>query len=286
MRPDFFCVALIVVLTSCAAPVQPTSFPNPVIAPYVVTTFRDALKDGGDGPLMAWIPVGTFTMGDLQGHGIDYEVPPRTITIAEPFAMGAYEVTFEEYDRFCDATGRAKANDWNWGRGTQPVVMVDWFDAVAYTEWLSAQTGKHYRLPTEAEWEYAARAGTNTDYWWGNDIGQDRASCYDCGVASSTARHPLPAGTFAPNPFGVYDTVGNLWEWTASRWSPKFNGDEQQPVDKKNVPENVAYYNSVLIAMRGGSWHLHHLDSRASSRYYSAPQARTIYHGFRVARSR
>ena len=93
------------------------------------------------------------------------------------FAMGRYEVTFAEYDKFADATGRGKPDDRGWGRGNRPIINVNWHDATAYAAWLSTETGKEYRLPTEAEWEYAARAGTETKYWWGNEIGSNQANC-------------------------------------------------------------------------------------------------------------
>ncbi|MEN8220290.1 MAG: SUMF1/EgtB/PvdO family nonheme iron enzyme [Pseudomonadota bacterium] len=130
--------------------------------------FQDRLKDGSFGPEMVWIPAGSFRMGDIQGGGWNSEKPVHRVSIRQGFAMGRYEVTFAEYDKFAEATGREKPSDLGWGRGNRPVINVSWHDAVAYTQWLSQQTGKKYRLPTEAEWEYAARAGTETKYWWGN----------------------------------------------------------------------------------------------------------------------
>ncbi|MEN8221031.1 MAG: SUMF1/EgtB/PvdO family nonheme iron enzyme [Pseudomonadota bacterium] len=132
--------------------------------------FRDRLKDGSLGPEMVWIPAGTFRMGDIQGGGHDNEKPVHQVSVSR-FAIGKYEVTFAEYDKFAQATGRKKPNDRGWGRGNRPVINVSWHDATAYAEWLSQQTGQKYRLPTEAEWEYAARAGTTTKYWWGNQMG-------------------------------------------------------------------------------------------------------------------
>ncbi len=119
------------------------------------------------GPEMVSIPRGKFRMGDIQGSSSPDERPVRSVRIPRPFAMGRYEVTFEEYDVFARAIGREQLADRGWGRGRQPVINVSWKDAVAYAEWLSEQTGKRYRLPTEAEWEYAARAGKETIYWVG-----------------------------------------------------------------------------------------------------------------------
>jgi len=137
--------------------------------------FQDRLRDGGLGPKMVIIPAGSFRMGDIQGGGDSDEQPVHRVSIGK-FAMGMYEVTFAEYDKFADATGRKKPNDKGWGRGNSPVINVSWNDATAYAKWLSNQTGKNYRIPTEAEWEYAARAGTETKYWWGNEIDKSKAN--------------------------------------------------------------------------------------------------------------
>lgn len=130
-------------------------------------TFRDRLKSGADGPEMVVTPGGKFRMGDIQGkHGKD-ELPVHEVHIKKPFAIGRYEITFDQYDAFARATGRKLPEDEGFGRGRQPAIRVSWNDAVAYAEWLSGQTDMRYRLPTEAEWEYAARARTETAYWWG-----------------------------------------------------------------------------------------------------------------------
>ncbi|WP_069472902.1 formylglycine-generating enzyme family protein [Candidatus Marithrix sp. Canyon 246] len=174
---------------------------------------HDRLKDGSAGPEMVLIPAGTFRMGEKQSV---HEVS------VESFAMGRYPVTFAEYDYFCEQTStwfkkRKKADDEGWGRGNRPVINVSWHDAVAYTEWLSEQTGQEYRLPTEAEWEYAARAGTETDYWWGNDIDETKAN-YNGNIG-----HTTPVGDYEANPFGLHDTAGNVWEWTCSKYESEYN---------------------------------------------------------------
>jgi formylglycine-generating enzyme required for sulfatase activity len=129
--------------------------------------FRDKLKDGSEGPEMVVVPAGMFKMGDIQGKGGGDEKPVHTVSIPKAFAIGRYQITFDEYDRFASPTGRPLPNDQGWGRGRQPAINVSWDDAVEYAKWLSEQTGKRYRVPAEAEWEYAARAGTETEYWWG-----------------------------------------------------------------------------------------------------------------------
>ena len=127
-------------------------------------------------PVMVRIPAGIFLMGSSEteeGRASD-EGPQREVTIAV-FEMGKYEVTFDEYDEFAIVTGRKLPDDRGWGRGRRPVINVSFDDAQAYTQWLSDKTDKRYRLPTEAEWEYAARAGTQTSYWWGDEIDSNNA---------------------------------------------------------------------------------------------------------------
>ncbi len=190
------------------------------------TVFRDPLKDGGEGPEMIIIPAGTFRMGDILGTGYKNELPVHDVSV-KSFAMGRYPITFAEYDRFCEADNRKKPNDEGWGRDNRPVINLSWDDAVAYFKWLTEQTGKPYRLPSEAEWEYAARAGTDTDYWWGNEIGNNRANCDNSGSQWS-GKQTSPVGSFEANPFGLYDTVGNVREWCADPWH---NNYEKAPTD-------------------------------------------------------
>ncbi|MEN8218598.1 MAG: SUMF1/EgtB/PvdO family nonheme iron enzyme [Pseudomonadota bacterium] len=204
-------------------------------------TFRDRLESGSLGPEMVWIPAGRFKMGDIQGVGNTDEQPVHEVSV-EGFAMGRYEISFEEYDHFVKMTGHRKPKDSGWGRETRPVIWISWQEATLYAEWLSRQTGRYYRLPTEAEWEYAARAGTETSHWWGDEIDLDRANC-----AGSGNQQTAPVGSFEPNQFGLYDIVGNVWEWTCSAYEFKYLGGEQACVDKKKTNSRV---------LRGGSWFL------------------------------
>jgi formylglycine-generating enzyme required for sulfatase activity/tetratricopeptide (TPR) repeat protein len=220
--------------------------------------FRDPLKDNSEGPEMVLIPAGTFRMGEKQSV---HEVS------VESFAMGRFPVTFAEYDYFCEASNREKPDDRGWGRDNRPVIYVSWHDAVAYTEWLSTQTGQEYRLPTEAEWEYAARAGTETDYWWGNDIDETKAN-YDENIG-----HTSPVGDYEPNPFGLYDTAGNVWEWTCSEYESEYNGKE-----KTCIIQNSSKYR----VLRGGSWLLNPWFVRTANRYGGTRAYRLDIYGFRV----
>jgi formylglycine-generating enzyme required for sulfatase activity len=233
--------------------------------------FQDRLKDGGFGPEMVWIPAGRFRMGDLQGGGDSDEKPVHEVSV-DRFAMSRYEVTFAEYDKFAEATGRQKPDDRGRGRGNRPVIMVSWRDATAYAKWLSEQTGKKYRLPTEAEWEYAARAGTETKYWWGNSIGSNKANCYGnhCG---DRFKYTAPVGSFAPNPFGLYDTAGNVWEWTCSEYSSSYDGSE------KLCKQSVS-----LAVIRGGSWGSEPGGVRVTDRDRYSDVNRDDDVGFRLAR--
>ncbi|OAD19763.1 serine/threonine protein kinase [Candidatus Thiomargarita nelsonii] len=236
--------------------------------------FQDRLKDGSLGPEMVRIPAGRFRMGDIQGGGHDDEKPIHEVSVSA-FAMAKYEVTFAEYDKFAEATGREKPDDEGWGRGNRPVINVSWHDANAYAEWLSEQTGKQYRLPTEAQWEYGARAGTETQYWWGNEIGSNRANCDGCGSRWDD-KQTAPVGSFAPNPFGLYDTAGNIWEWTCSEYESPYSGKEQFFV------KNINKINR--LSLRGGSWGGDTAWMRSANRDGRGPANRSDRVGLRLAR--
>jgi len=234
--------------------------------------FQDGFADGSKGPEMVVIPAGTFQMGDLAGDGASNEKPVHTVTIAQPFAMGKYEVTFDSYDKFAQDTGRALPEDSGWGRGNRPVINITWDDAVAFAAWISGETGKHYRLPSEAEWEYAARAGTTTSYWWGHKASKDRAKYGS--LLSGTAS----VGTFPPNPFGLHDTSGNVWEWTQDCWNDNYDG---APADGTAWQSG----NCGKHVLRGGSWFIMPEWLRSAFRYTYATDDRHGWLGFRLVRS-
>jgi len=241
--------------------------------------FRDRLKDGSSGPEMVWIPEGRFQMGDIQGGGYSNEKPVHWVSVNK-FAMGRYEITFAEYDKFATATGREKPSDQGWGRGNRPVINVSLLDVTAYAEWLSQQTGKHYRLPTEAQWEYAARADTSSKYWWGNDVGKNRAACDGCGAkwGWDAKQMTAPKGSFAANPFGLYDTAGNVWEWTCSEYESRYNGKELKCLGNNNANDGS------LFVLRGGSWGDGALRMRSSIRNRRRRTDRSMFFGVRLAR--
>jgi formylglycine-generating enzyme required for sulfatase activity len=240
--------------------------------------FQDKLKDGQPCsfcPKMVDIPEGKSKMGDLSGKGKVDELPVRNVSVEKPFAIGIYEVTFAEYDEFVADTNQDRADDNGWGRGNRPVINVSWKEANAYVDWLSTQTGKTYRLPTEAEWEYAARAGTETDYWWGDEMGSNNANCKVCGSQGGGQQTAL-VGSFKPNPFGLYDTAGNIAEWMCSEYENTYKG-------KQKICNNNDYYDYPRVT-RGGGWADEAQWLRVSSRYQSKNGGRDKQIGFRVVR--
>jgi len=242
-----------------------------VLAPAAL--IHDRLIDGTAAPELIALRGGTFTRGDARG---DLDEQPATPATLKPFAIGIYELTFDEYDRFCDDTRRNKPDDSGWGRGRNPVINVSWEDAVAYTEWLSRQTRHHYRLPTDTEWEYAARGGTQTRFWWGDEPGIARANCEGCGSLWDGDRTAL-VGRFPPNPFGLHDSAGNVFEWVADCYHNSLAG---QPADgtafeKPDCGKRV---------IRGGAWSFPPAEARSANRWRDFPSRRSDDTGFRVVR--
>ena len=235
---------------------------------------RDSLQDGRLGPEMVVIPAGRFQMGDIQNKGYKDEQPVHWFSLNH-FAMGRYEITFEEYDRFAEATGWEKPNDEGWGRSLRPVINISWQDATAYATWLSEQTGQQYRLPTETEWEYAARAETNSQYWWGNEIGSNQSVCDGCNSQWDN-KQTAPVGSFTANAFGLYDTAGNVWEWTCSEYESQYTGKEQQCISH----ENSQNYRTI----RGGSWYDKPWNVRSANRNWMKADVRFYGFGFRLVR--
>jgi len=244
--------------------------------------FSDPLRDGGEGPELVVIRAGSFRMGSNDGDSD--EKPPHEVTISQAFALGRTEVTFEEYDRFCAATGRSKPADEGWGRGTRPVINVSWEDAQAYARWLSEQTGETYRLPSEAEWEYAARAGTTTAYWWGDQASREYANYgTDAGLGGFAQRrdrweYTAPVGPFQTNDFGLHDMHGNVWEWVEDCWNDSYQG---APTDGSAWKQGECQRR----VLRGGSWSNYPRYLRSANRVRVNSGLRSIYYGFRVART-
>ncbi len=233
-------------------------------------TFRDC--DGC--PEMIAIKPGSFVMGTNTGDRS--EGPAHRVTISEPYAIGRFEVTLGEWKQ-CASAGGCSFTPKTAGTDDQtPIRDVSWVNAQEYVRWLSAATGKHYRLPTEAEWEYAARAGTSTRYWWGEKMASGKANCKDCGGAWNV-EEPAEVGSFEPNPFGLYDVSGSVWEWVADCWHKDYDG---APTDGK-VWEDRGCQERVI---RGGSWRNDSTYMHSPSRFYYDADVRYLLNGFRVAR--
>ena len=258
--------------------------------PYVLSAAKErALKAGDsfkecamDCPQMVVVPSGSFVMGLPASADLAAEIPQHSVTVAVPFAVSKYEVTFADWDACVKGGGcnGYEPDDEGWGRGQQPVINVDWDDAQQYVAWLSLVTGKTYRLLSESEYEYATRAGTTTTYPWGNDInldGQVMANCSNCGKKWV---HPSPVGSFPPNRFGLYDMVGNVWEWVEDCAHANYNGS---PADGSAWMERNGGNCSERL-LRGGSFLNAATFLGSAIRFWLTAGDRNFSTGFRVAR--
>lgn len=291
-----------VLVISGSAGIRPAQDPPPVIGGPEPSgsTFRDCPHC----PEMVMLPAGSFLIGSPEseaGRGGD-EGPRREVTVAAPFAMGVYEVTFEEWDACVSdgGCGGYRPADAGWGRGRRPVTDVSWPDARKYAEWLSGETGHPYGLPSEARWEYAARAGTQTARYWGesaaeqcryaNGFDRDLARTNDKGLAmfeeygltypacsDGQGDGTAPVGSYEPNAFGLYDMIGNLIEWTDDCWNPDHSG---RPED-----DGTRYSGDCSRrVLRGGTWAYPSEFLRSAYRFSFELEHRDNGLGFRVIR--
>ena len=243
-----------------------------ILLPAEPMTFDFKDPEAGE---MVSVPGGTFRMGDLSGEGIASEKPVHAVTI-RPFKLGKYEVTFEQWDA-CVADGGCNGylpDDKGWGRGNRPVINVSWDDVQSFIDWLNRKTGGNYRLPSGAEWEYAARAGSATLYSWGDDIGHNHANCdNDCG---DSYQYAAPAGSFRANAWGLHDMHGNVWEWVQDCWNDSYEG----------APSDGSAWESGdcgLRVFRGGSWFQEASLITSSIRDYGPRFGHGHLVGFRLA---
>ncbi len=229
-------------------------------------------------PLMVVAPAGKFAMGspDNEMGRTDGEGPQHEVAIPEAFAISKTEVTFEQWDACAAAAECPPALD-AWGRGAMPVINVSWNGAKRYVAWLSRLTGRRYRLLTEAEWEYAARAGSKARYAWGDDPGNGEANCDGCGGA--WIQQTAPVGSFRPNAFGLFDMHGNVWEWVEDIWRDSFEG---APVDGSPRMQGG---DASFRVIRGGSWRNEPDLVRAAVRLKRHVKVQLDTLGFRVART-
>ena len=228
------------------------------------------------------IPAGSFVMGSPkeEAERTDAEGPQHRVTFAAPFALGKYPVTFAEYDHFCVETGREQPPDQSWGRGRRPVINVSWDDATAYCAWLGEQTRQAYRLPSEAEWEYACRAGTTTPFWTGATISTEQANydgnyTYGSGRKGEYREQTTPVDAFAANPWGLHDMHGNVWEWCEDLWHDNYQG---APADGSAWLQG----KDAGRVVRGGSWGGVPEVLRAAFRFRDDTGVRDDDLGFRV----
>ncbi|MGH6916250.1 MAG: formylglycine-generating enzyme family protein, partial [Geminicoccaceae bacterium] len=238
-------------------------------------------RDCPECPEMVVVPAGEFIMGAPPGEPgrFDDEGPLHKVMIPRPFAVGRYEVRVEEWNACAAVSG---CNTFplapGWASDNRPVIKVNWYEAQEYVSWLSQRTGESYRLLSEAEWEYVARAGAAGAFWWGRDIGRDNANCHGCGSQWDNEQ-TAPVGSFPANAFGLHDTAGNVWEWIEDCWHDSYQG---APGDGSAWTTSGDCDWRVL---RGGSWNDEQWVLRSALRDGNDRGHRSDDVGFRVARA-
>ena len=247
----------------------------------------DTFHDCPECPEMVVVPAGSFLMGspESENRRDEDEGPQHRVRIPKPFAVGRFEVTFAEWDA-CVADGGCngyRPDDQGWGRGNRPVINVSWEHAKAYVRWLSRETEKSYRLLSEAEWEYVARAGTTTPFHTGRTITTDRANfdgnyTYNGSAKGQYRKRTTSVGIFASNRFGLHDVHGNVWEWTEDCWNDSYAGapDDGAPWTRGDCSRRV---------LRGGSWYSEPGSLRSANRGRNTSDDRSSSSGFRIART-
>lgn len=245
----------------------------------------ESFRDCPDCPEMVVVPSGSFMMGSTGNEPDPFsgEGPLHRVTIVRPFAIGKFAVTFAEWDACVTdggCGGYTPSNE-GWGSADRPVINVSWKDAQGYAAWLSRKTGRRYRLLSEAEYEYAARAGTGTLFWWGDSISTAQANYHGeftyAGGPKGVYRHKtLPVKSFEPNPWGLYQVHGNVATWTTDCWVDNYNN---APVDGSARTTG----NCKFRVLRGGSWYDYPQSLRVAVRLIMEPRLRKNYVGFRLA---
>lgn len=264
-------------------------------------------QDHEHGPEMVVVPAGEFIMGSPENEPerVDAEGPMHQVKLANPFSVGRHAVTRGQFAAFVNNTNyKMEGGAYTW-RGSKwkhdanaswcnpgfhqddnhPVVCVNWNDARAYVAWLSEATERTYRLPSEAEWEYVARAGTTTPFWWGSSITPVKAN-YDCnyvykcgGSKGKWRKSTLPVGNFRANPWGLYNVHGNVWEWCEDIWHDNYNGAPANGLAWLHGGDGSRHIR------RGGSWNYSPEFLRSANRFRYASSNRNNHMGFRLART-
>lgn len=254
-------------------PARPVQTPAPAEAPPPSAL---PIRDCPTCPELSFVPGGTVMMGSTDGFA--FETPVHEVTIPKAFFIGRREVTFDEWDACLNEGGcQYRPGDRGQGRGLRPASDLDWNDAKSFVAWLSRKTGKTYRLPTEAEWEYAARAGTKTAFYWGNAIEKDRANCAGCN--SRPLNQTVVTGTFPANPLGLFDMAGNAAEWVEDCWDENYRAapKDGSAFTKPDCRERV---------LRGGSFNNDQRFVRTAARFKYDFDVRYYTNGFRVVREK
>jgi formylglycine-generating enzyme required for sulfatase activity len=244
-------------------------------APYQPAAAVTEQTDCKTCPTLVVLPAGDFTMG--SNNDDPTERPAFRVTIDHPFAIGKYEVTVEQWHACVEAGGCQQVTADKTRPANTPARDASWDDAQTYVQWLTKLTGKPYRLPTEAEWEYAARGGTRTRFWWGERMTTGKANCKECGEPWKPDT-PAPVGSFAPNPFGLFDMNGSVWEWVSDCWH---NSYQRAPSDGRSWEEP----DCRVRVLRGGSWREGGAYMPSSTRFKYDANVRQSQNGFRVVRN-
>ena len=248
-------------------------------------------RNCADCPLLVVVPSGEFMMGSPSDEiGPAYgEGPQHRVRIAKPFAVGVYEVTFDELDACVSGGGCSHRAEDSWGRGRHPASDVSWNDAQEYVEWLSSSTGKPYRLLSESEWEYVARAGTTGPFHFGETVSTDQAN-YNHGFEGAHGVQTLPVGSFPSNSFGVHDMHGNVLEWVQDCWNEGYDGAPRDG-SARETGDGSGWKPKIWDGcggrvLRGGSFLSSNPDDlRSARRKTNVQNARGYDLGFRVART-
>ncbi len=250
----------------------------------------EAFRDCPHCPEMTPLPPGSFFMGSDTGK--DLYRPQVAVTIATPFAIARTETTFDQWQACVDAGAcEGGQSDHAWGKGDRPVINITWDQARAYPAWLGEITGHTYRLPSEAEWEYAARAGTTTTWWFGDTFVEGAVNCRRCDAEPWGGLSSAPVAQFPPNPWGLYDMNGNVWEWTLDCWQPNHagtptDGSPRLTVAPAGGPAGSTVTDGACIdkVMKGGAWYYFRQLSQSAARARNDSRVNSYVLGFRVVR--
>jgi formylglycine-generating enzyme required for sulfatase activity len=254
---------------------QTPKIESPAVKPKQAVSAGDSFKDCSTCPEMVAITPEPFVMGDNKGDRS--ERPAHRVRLSKPFAIGKYEVSVGQWSECVEAGACEPVSESIRTSDQAPIRDVSWDDARDYVRWLSEKTGEPYRLPTEAEWEYAARADTKTTYWWGNRMQPGKANCKDCG-GQWDQKLPAEIGSYEANPYGLHDMNGNVWEWVSDCWHRNYQG---APGDGGSWDEA----NCTSKVIRGGSWRNDKTYVHSASRFKYDTYVRYLLNGFRVAKS-